>query len=49
MFIDCVAIGINLIFGYLAQISLAAAFLFGAGICFIGLLCFKISHGSTNL
>lgn len=49
MFIDCVAIGINLTFGYLAQISLAAAFLFGAGICFIGLLCFKISHGSTNL
>lgn len=49
MFIDCVAIGINLIFGYLAQISLTAAFLYGAVICFIGLLCFRISHSSMNL
>ena len=49
MFIDCISIGINLIFGYLAQISLAAAFLFGAEICFIGLLCFRISHSSMNL
>lgn len=49
VFIDCVAIGINLIFGYLAQISLTAAFLYGAVICFIGLLCFRISHSSMNL
>lgn len=49
IFIDCIAIGINLILGYLAQISLTAAFLFGAGICFIGLLCFRISHSSMNL
>lgn len=44
MLIDCIAIGINLAFGYLAQISLTTAFLFGAGICFIGLLFFRISY-----
>lgn len=44
MFIDCIAIGINLIFGYLAQISLTIAFLFGTVICFIGLLLFRIYY-----
>lgn len=44
MLVDCMAIGINLAFGYLAQISLTIAFLFGAGICLIGLLFFRISY-----
>lgn len=47
MFIDCVAICVNLVFGYLAQVSLVAAFLFGAGICFIGLLFFKMYYSSN--
>lgn len=47
MFIDCVAVCVNLVFGYLAQISLVAAFLFGAGICFIGLLFFKMYYSSN--
>ena len=41
MFIDCISIVINLILGYIAQINLTIAFLFGAGICFLGLLYFR--------
>lgn len=41
MFIDCISIVINLILGYIAQINLTIAFLFGAGICFLELLYFR--------
>lgn len=40
MFIDSVGAGINIIFGFLAGISLGTAFLFGAGLCFAGLCLF---------
>ncbi len=40
MFIDCICVGINLIFGLLAEVDLCRSFLFGFILCFIGLLLF---------
>lgn len=40
MIINSVAVGSNLAFGALAENSLRGAFLFGAGLCFLGLLLF---------
>lgn len=44
MLISCVAIGTNLIFGALSDRNLPTAFLFGAGICLLGLVFFLIWH-----
>ena len=40
MIIDSVEAGTNLVFGYLAESSLNISFLFGAGLCLIGLCLF---------
>ncbi len=46
MLVDCISVGINLFFGYLAGISLGITFIFGFLLCFIGLIlfaqCFKM-------
>lgn len=42
MIIDSIGVGTNMLFGALAEINLGIAFLFGAGICFLGLILFLI-------
>lgn len=42
MFISCIAIGTNLVFGALSYWSLPAAFFFGGSICILGLIFFLI-------
>lgn len=42
MIIDSIGVGTNILFGALAEINLVVAFLFGAGICFLGLILFLI-------
>jgi len=44
MVIDCTGAGTNLIFGYLAELSLRAAFLLGACFCLLGLCLFLLWH-----
>ena len=44
MLINCIAIGTNLVFGALSDWYLPAAFLFGGGICILGLVFFLIWH-----
>lgn len=44
MIIDSVQAGTNLIFGSLAENSLSAAFLFGAGLCAVGLWLFQANY-----
>lgn len=40
MFVNCIAIGTNLVFGALSDWNLSWAFLFGAGICGVSLILF---------
>lgn len=46
MFVDCIAIGTNLIFGALSEWNLSLAFMFGGGICCLSLVCFLIWYRS---
>lgn len=46
MFVDCIAIGTNLIFGALSERNLSLAFMFGGGICCLSLVCFLIWYRS---
>lgn len=44
MVVNCVSAGASVLFGSLANIELNFAFLFGAGICFVGFLFFRNSR-----
>lgn len=48
MFVDCIAIVTNLIFGALSERNLSLAFLFGSGICSLSLVCFFIWYRKTS-
>ena len=48
MFVDCIAIVTNLIFGALSERNLSLAFLFGSGICGLSLVCFFIWYRKTS-
>ena len=48
MFVDCIAIGTNLIFGALSERNLSLAFVFGGGICCLSLICFFIWYRKTS-
>lgn len=47
MLIDSVAIGTNLLFGFLAEKNLAMSYCFGAMICLVGILFFIIWYRAT--
>lgn len=44
MFVNCIAIGTNLVFGALSDWNLSLTFFFGAGICAVSLLLFFMWH-----
>jgi len=46
--VNCVCTGTSVLFGVFAKIALEAAFYFGAGICFAGLLLFVLWGGKTG-
>lgn len=47
MFVNCIAIGTNLVFGALADWSLPSAFIFGTVICMLSLFCLFLWHKKT--
>jgi len=49
MIIDSIGAGTNLVFGALAEIHLSIAFLFGAGLCGVGLLLFLTWYRSWKI
>ena len=48
MFVDCIAIGTNLIFGALSERNLSLAFVFGGSICCLSLVYFLIWYRKTS-
>ena len=48
MIIDSVGAGTSLVFGSLAEASLKSAFLFGAGLCMLGLILFLLWRRSQD-
>lgn len=48
MVLDSIAVGTNLIFGAMAQMSLSKAFWFGAGICTVSIILFYSSIGKVS-
>ncbi|MDQ7093873.1 MFS transporter [Desulfosporosinus sp. PR] len=44
LFIDCVGVGTNLVYGKLAAINLSMALFIGAALCLIGYLCIRIDN-----